>query len=404
MSLSTRPTLSSIPAFDAAYGTPGKEHIPAPVLKFSWRDGMARKNRIVIRDYHTNEIVYDCTITTMALKHTLHNPADTSDKVQAVAYNLQNGNKYIANVYVYTELDGDPSLPSNDVIFYCFSIPDFRFINFDKYFGEGTGTAFIESNSINLRVEYDQENGEVLNRYHFILKDYTGTELMSSDTMYGSEAHDILRYTIGGIEETYADNHGNIQANQAYTIACSGETMHGMAVYTEQKFVVHLDNSGVGALLIVKNVGDGTISIVSNYRIINSHCSVENPTYEIDHAGNPYAINLTNGETVEFLDGFLLKEPYEIILKGNFRPGEVVHLTNGDGLEASISLCKYRYTVPCLYYFNFCVSDGQTVYEIRTGYFNLSDGITANETTMEVDVTYHNQYYNIAAKINGEVY
>ena len=55
MSLNAKPTLSSILAFDAEFGTTGKENIEAPVLKFSWRDGLARKNRVVIRDYNSNE-------------------------------------------------------------------------------------------------------------------------------------------------------------------------------------------------------------------------------------------------------------------------------------------------------------------------------------------------------------
>ena len=118
MALNARPTLSIISAFDADFGTPNKENNPAPVLKFSWRDGVVRQNRVVIRDYDTNEQVYDCTITTMALKHQLHNRYDTSDKVQVITYNLQNGHKYLANVYVCTP-DGEWSLPSNDVIFYC---------------------------------------------------------------------------------------------------------------------------------------------------------------------------------------------------------------------------------------------------------------------------------------------
>lgn len=442
MSLNSKPTLFSILAFDAEFGTTGKETIEAPVLKFSWRDGLARKNRVVIRDYDSNEITYDCTITTMTLKHQLHNKLDTSDKVQTVTYNLQNGHKYIANVYVFTELDGEPSLASNDVVFYCFNTPTFEFINFDQYVGDNKETAIVENNSINLRVRYEQTDGEVLSRYNFILKDYNGSQLLSSDTKYGSLSSDILRYTIGGIEATPMDKYGNIQYNQSYTITCIGETVHGLIVSVEQKFIVKLDNSGVGSALIVNNIGDGNVSITSNYRIINSRCSVENPTYELDTSNKPYAINLTNGETVEFLDGFIMKDPYEIVMTGIFQLGEIVHLTNADGLEASINYCKCTYTNPELYYFSFCLSDGNSSYEIRTRYFNIEvinpilneNGVLDlsgsnvddngtlyvnsyvddngtlyildddNNSAVSIDLSYKNGFYNIQTKINGEVY
>lgn len=439
MSLNTKPTLSAIPAFDAEFGTSGKEHISAPVLKFSWRDGMARKNRVVIRDYDSNDVVYDCTIVTMALKHQLHNLLDTSEKTQVVTYNLQNGHKYIANVYVYTELGGEPSLPSNDIIFYCFATPTFRFINFDKYLSDSS-VAVVENNSINLRVKYSQTDGEVLNYYNFILRDPNNSELIKSYTKYGSEAEDILRYTIGGIEETVTDKYGDILPNQYYTIICTGETAHGMVITAEQKFVVLLDNHGVGASLIVKNIGDGTVSITSNYRIINSHCSVENPLYELNDDGEPYAISLTGEEYVEFLDGFMMKNPYEVIFSGKFNLGELVRFQNADGQTASINFCKYTFTDPDLYYVNFVIERGDIYYEIRTNYFSINvepssvlEGVLilsdknavikdnvltlsnadVSGTTlrlydsldnMKIDLSYKNGYYNIKAMVNGEVY
>ena len=133
MALNTRPVLSSIPAFDAKFGTPGKENVTAPILRFGWKDGVVYKNRVVIREYEgSQKIVYDCTIETMALKHPLHNELDNSNKVQVVTYALNNGHKYIANVYVCTS-DEEWSLASNDVIFYCYSTPTFKFTNFNIY-------------------------------------------------------------------------------------------------------------------------------------------------------------------------------------------------------------------------------------------------------------------------------
>jgi hypothetical protein len=209
-------------------------------------------------------------------------------------------------------------------------------------------------------------------------------------------------------------------------------------VYAEQKFVVHVDNSGVGALISVKNIGDGNVSITSNYKIMNAQCSVDDPTFELDENGEPYAINLIHGETVEFLDGFILKDPYEIVATGYFNLGELIHLTNADGIEASINFCKYTYTATDLYYFNVYVTNGNVTYEVRTNYFTLNrcevkngtlvingdytvteDGtLIADDFTIsggaikfqddqqfiKLDISYRNGLFNIKAQINEEVY
>ena len=398
MALNARPTLSIISAFDADFGTPNKENIPAPILKFSWRDGVVRQNRVVIRDYDTNEQVYDCTITTMALKHQLHNRYDTSDKVQVVTYNLQNGHKYLANVYVCTT-DGEWSLPSNDVIFYCYSTPTFEFKNFTKYLGEDTKIAVVNNSSVNLNVYYKQDDGEPLSTYKFELYNYSGLLLDSSETKYSSLAEDTLRYTFGGISETEKDKYGEIIPNREYKIVCSGETQHGIQVKVEQKFIVKLITSGVGALVNAENVGDGTVVIYSNYKIINANCSLENPTYLTDESGNPYAIDLSNGGYVEFLEGFTMLEPYEIILKGSFKLGVLMTLTNADGLKGYISLKEITYTTTPFYYFSYMIERNGFVYEIRTNYFNKETDIV----DAEIDVShYQNGYHNIKAKVDGQ--
>lgn len=398
MALNARPTLSIISAFDADFGTPNKENIPAPILKFSWRDGVVRQNRVVIRDYDTNEQVYDCTITTMALKHQLHNRYDTSDKVQVVTYNLQNGHKYLANVYVCTT-DGEWSLPSNDVIFYCYSTPTFEFKNFTKYLGEDTKIAVVNNSSVNLNVYYKQDNDEPLSTYKFELYNYSGLLLDSSETKYSSLAEDTLRYTFGGISETEKDKYGEIIPNREYKIVCSGETQHGIHVKVEQKFIVKLITSGVGALVNAENVGDGTVVIYSNYKIINANCSLENPTYLTDESGNPYAIDLSNGGYVEFIEGFTMLEPYEIILKGSFKLGVLMTLTNADGLKGYISLKEITYTTTPFYYFSYMIERNGFVYEIRTNYFNKETDIV----DAEIDVShYQNGYHNIKAKVDGQ--
>lgn len=398
MALNARPTLSTISAFDAEFGTPNKENIQAPILKFGWRDGVVRQNRVVIREYdNVDNIVYDCTIETMALKHQLHNRYDTTEKVQIVTYNLQNGVKYIANVYVCTT-DGEWSLPSNDVIFYCYSTPIFEFKNFTKYLGEDTKVAVVNNSSVNLNVYYKQDDSEPLNTYKFELYNYSKKLLDSSDVKYSALTEDNLRYTFGGITETETDEYDEIVPNREYIVVCSGETQHGIVVRVEQKFIVKLIASGVGALVNADNVGDGTVVIRSNYKIINANCSLENPTYLTDENGNPYAINLLNGGYVEFIDGFNMKTPYEIIFKGSFKKGLLVTLTDVDGIKGYVSLKEITYTTTPFYYFSFYVEQNGIPYEVRSNYFSKESNIV----DAEIDLSCMNGLHNIKAKVNGQ--
>lgn len=388
--LKQKPVLSSIPAFDANFGTEGNEHIAAPVFHFSWKGEIARKNKLVIRDYTTNKTVYDHTIAGTALKHTLQRNTDT------VAFNLKNGGKYIAEVYVYTEDSptAESSPTSNQIIFHCFKTPDFRFTNFKNFFGEKE-TAIVNTNSVNLSVYYYQENNEALNTYKFELQDHNGRRLLVSDIKHSYLTKDLLTYSIGGLKETDTDNYGNLIENRGYKIICTGETMHGIAVYAEQYFVIKPVTSGTGALVRAENVGDGNVVIHSNYKVMNAICSTDKPIYLYDDDHQPYAIDLSNADTVEYIDGFLIEKPYEIILKGKFKPGILVTLYNADQRMGTISLEKISYTSVPYYCFTFTTTHNTVKHEIRTEYFNFF----TTSIEAEIDLSYYNGLYNIKANI-----
>lgn len=412
MALSIRPTLSSILAFDAEFGTSGKEHIEAPVIKFSWRNGVVRKNRLRIVDYDTNEEVYNCIITSMALRHQLHRNGvaiDNEEVVQNCNYNLQNGHKYKAYISVFTT-DGIESEESEYVIFYCFSTPTFEFINFDTMTSDsdnsGNKVAVVNSTSVNLLVKYNQNEDEKISSYIFELLDSSNKSLYITNVKYNaSDATEVvLRHTIGGIDESIQDVLGNIDLDSAYTVICRGQTQHGIEVETRQKFIVKLPITGVGALISAKDQGDGTVVISSNYKITNTQCSNEYPIYVLNEQGQPYAIDLTHGDYVEIIDGFVMQKPYEIIFKGDFNPGKLITLRSvgepiGDTGEYKyeygyIYLKKIDYTIIPSYYFSFYIEREGIEYEIRTDYyFYETDVVTA-----EVDVSYNdNGHYNIKA-------
>lgn len=411
MALNVRPILSSISAFDADFGTSDKEHIEAPIIKFSWRNGVVRKNRLKIVDYDSNEEVYNCIISSMALKHTLHRNTEYENEeiIQSCNYNLQNGHRYKACVSVFTT-DNIESEQSEWVIFYCYSTPTFEFINFDTLINDTNDDtnkiAVVNSSSVNLLVRYDQSENEKINSYNFELLDHLGESLFTSATKYNAsdETEVVLRHTIGGIDETEQDVFGNVELDNAYTVICRGQTKHGIIVEVRQKFIVKLPVTGVGALISAKNMGDGSVVISSNFKVTNTQCSNNNPVYVLDDNGKPYAIDLTQGDFVEIIDGFIMKKPYEIIFNGDFLPGKIITFRSigryNDVTEeyeydyAYIYLNKVEYTIIPYYYFSFYIEREGIVYEIRTDYYGYDTDIV----TAEVDVSYNEDgHYNIKA-------
>lgn len=384
MASNLKPILHSISAFDAEFGSKGKENITAPIFKFSWEDGVVvHKNRVQIIDYKTEEIVYDYTITTRSLSHKLSRDNGI--------YKLKNGEKYKARVYV-TTADGEESSPSNESIFYCYDTPIFEFTNFtedESMISSGEEYPVVKNTSLNLSVKYSQINNEPLVNYSFELKDSNNVVQYTSDTKYSSFSNGTIRHSIGGLVN-----------DATYTIGCSGETQHGMYIHTEQKFVVKLENSGVGALLQPKNIGDGTIVISSNYRTINVNYVGNEIKYYIKYEGvepveKETGISLLEDDYVEYIKGFKMKEPYEIIFSGDFRPGRLITLKNTkDENIGYISLKKIDYTTKPYYCFSFETTKNNICYEIRTEYFDESY-FKFNLVSAEIDFIYKDNWYDI---------
>lgn len=407
--MASKPILYTISAFDAEFGTSGKELLSAPIFKYSWKDSIARYNKLEIVDYSTNKQVYVCTIKTMRLQHELHRSGTSSENekiTQTVPYNLKNGKKYKARIYVGITNDVNDILPtpSDWVVFYCFPTAQFEFTNFNTFSDKHNTIAIVNANSLDLSVTYNDNhvNGlrEPLKYYYFQLKDYNGKVLLTSDTKYSSLSSDVLRYHLGGIAETSENDDGSLKYDEAYTIGCYGETQHGIVVSTEQKFVVKVEAFGVGALVKTKNLGDGRILISSNYKIINANCSTENPKYVYDEDGNPYAVDFTQGDYVEFIDGFTMTSPYEIIFNGDFKPGTLITLKNSAQDIGYIGLGKITYTTSPWYYFYFKTEINNVSHEVRTDYFRYSKELV----TAKVDFLYQNGLYNIKCIVDDSNY
>lgn len=388
--MASKPILSSIPAFDARFGTEGYEYLEAPVFSFSLDYGsyIARKNMLQIIDYNTKELVYEKTVTTQELKH----------KVDPLFYQgngLKNDKKYIAKVYVY-DIDDNKSLASNEAIFYCYKQPTLSFINFKKQ-EDLNEPPVVESTSVSFAVLYNQPNKLPMNSYHFELLDHYGNVLDKSDVRYNANSGDILRWAVGGVDETERDKNDVIIPNREYKVICTGECKYGFIVRIEQKFIVRLKISGVGALVTAENVGDGTVTINSNFKIINAYCSTDNPKYLKDKDGNFYAIDLTDGNYVEYIDGFTFERPYELIVKGEFEVDKLITLRSSNGTEGYIKLNKITYTSVPYYYFSFSIEKKGILYEIRSNHFVYTNGDLISAV---LDLRYKDSLYDLFVNID----
>lgn len=360
-----KPSLNKILAFDVNIGT---------TLNFSWTGGQARKNHVIIREYDTKKKVYDCTELTMALRHTLHLSKDPKDDSysQKVIPSLQNGIRYTATVSVF-DMYGTESLSSDEVNFYCFSTPTVEFINFDR-FDEATGIAKVSYNSIYLNVRYQQDNGEILNEYAFILYDYNGNILLQSNNFYGSTAKDNLQYTLAGITDTEKDANGNLRYDRYYCIEFVGTTTHGMSINKKQKFVVQKDVGGVGALIRVEKSFDNNVVISSNFRIVNSSLDGEEK-YLKNSEDKPYAIDLTEGQKLRYFDSFSMKKPWYItaIVSRCNSNQTLIRAWNASNEEFSISYNIRRYSKDKKAFFMFEEKKGNNRTLLKTDDLPITD-------------------------------
>lgn len=273
-----KPTITKIDAFDAKIGT---------TVYFGWNGTNAAKgNTLTIKDLD-DKTVYEHTIeNSFELYHKM-------DLTKATA-GFVNGNRYYATLVVW-DIKGNPSDVSDPVIFYCFTTPEFEIINeFVK--GEEENN-IVQTSSFYLEIKYKQVEQEVLNKYIVKLYDSNNQALLQSDE-YITSIHDgILTYYIEGLD----DNH-------KYKVYVDGITANGMVIKTpEVIFSVGYDELGIGAKVRLNDIGDGKISISSNFKIIGVRANPDPPGYI-----NNEEVDLRDkGSYVEYYDGFKISGNFE---------------------------------------------------------------------------------------------
>ena len=336
----TRPVLYNIPAFDATVQY---------IVQFNSIGGsQVTGNRLVIATNNDNQTVYDEQQTTFKFEHTL--PANT----------LTNGTYYNATLYTI-DADGNQSVASNIVQFYCYTTPTLTFTNLIP-----NGT--VTNSTYTFNFTYAQEQNEPLNYYVVNLYDAQSLLVATSSEQYTAST-DVplnLSYTVNGFAD--ATN---------YAIEVNGTTINNTVITTGRiSFSVSYTSPNIYTLLeLQNNCSGGYVNLKSNVAIIDGEVVPPPPVYIDDKE-----LDLTQeGSYVVWDEGYQVNGDFTGILVGrNFTPYSTIFaFTNvQDGSTVTINwLNGYENgdnTQPLMAYAQLVANQGGTVvYNIKTAMIDI---------------------------------
>lgn len=276
-----KPILKKIEPFDA-----NKDYD----IEITWTGNRAYANRIIIYDNESNNVVFDDTVSSFSLKHTIP------------AYTLTNGKAWVIQAQTIDQENVTSSL-SDKVLFYTFETPDF-------YFNNIPSDNKITNASFSASVYYYSSDWENISNYIFYLYDSTKKELMHSGTL---NDEDNISYSYRGLSN-----------NTIYYIRCIAVTVNGMELDTGYaELDVKYENLNTYARIYTTSEPEqGCVQVASNLIIIQYN-GTEDFTYEDG------MINLEN-KTVYYDEGFEIKDDFTVIFRGKnmWKNGELLNMNN----------------------------------------------------------------------------
>ena len=290
-----KPQIKNISPFDAT-----KDYD----LSIMWAGDMAYKNRLIIYDNDTLVTIYDKTITTFYLRHTI--PANT----------LINGKKYLAQVQVFNRTN-EASPLSDKLLFSVLKTPTFYFKNINN--GD-----LVNNSSLTASVHYEQENWELIGSYKFYLYDSLKQLLLESETY--TEQDNIL-YTYRGLENS-----------TSYFVRCKGITVNGMDIDTGYiQITVNFVNPSKYSKIYATNFPDkGYNTYETNVKIIQYNGDKK---YKFENG----FIDLTDNE-ITYDEGFNIATDFTLMVRGK-RLDQAALIFTGHNGENRINLSSYIYDV-----------------------------------------------------------
>ena len=259
------------------------------VVTMTYYGNQPYSNRVIIYDGETLGIVYDKTIDSFLLKHTI--PANT----------LDNGKKYAIQSQFF-DADGNASVLSDKYYFWTLETPLFYFegINNDDV---------IESASLEVNVHYSQPNWEDVKSYKFSIYDATYVLLSESDILYYSGA---ISYVYRGLSN-----------DTSYYIRCTGITDRGIELDTGYiKIFVKYENANLYSRMYSEcNEYNGIVKYYTNLILIEA----DNDDYEYDNG----FINLID-KTLTYSDNFLVSGDFTMSIrcKDAYREATLLRCSN----------------------------------------------------------------------------
>lgn len=290
------PSINSITPFDPLY-----EYI----VDFTYNDNQSLKNRAIIIDNSTNEVVYDETETTMRLQHVI--PANT----------LIAGKQYLIQIQVF-DADGNSSNLSPSVLFYCLSTPTFSFSNISE-------DETYKNASITLNLNYSQSEDEPIKSYQFLKYSYDKSLLESSSVFYSNSDMSCNFY---GLEN-----------NVSYYFRAIGETNKGIALDTGY-VKVNISFNTIPTNIVFQannNYEQGYIYLKLNIKDIRYE--LDNDDYELKDG-----LLILHNNSLNYNEGFSVDEDFSLFVEAKELPVKTFLITNDDMFSLSIiNVCDIYY-------------------------------------------------------------
>lgn len=262
----TRPTLLSVPAFDATQ---------QQTFTFSVASGSSQitANLLTIRNNDTNDIVYQEKQETFKYEHIVN------------ADELTNGVYYNAVISVF-DSNGNESPVSTPIQFWCYSSPILTITNFPS-------NNVINNSSFAFQFTYTQTQNEPLNSYIFNLYNSSQVQISTSGIQYTDNGSPPFndQYVFTGFEN-----------NTVYFVQLSGVTVEGTVLTGElQQFTVQYEQPDLFTLVqLTNNCDEGYITVTSNIVLIEGESNPSPPTYI-----NGQEVDLTKSDSyVQWNQGF----------------------------------------------------------------------------------------------------
>jgi hypothetical protein len=286
----------------------------AYTVRFTYNGPQVAQNRLVVRNNSTNTVVYDHTLRSMRLEHPI--PADT----------LQNGQIYNVEILPYYRDPNGNYIPcefSQRELVRCLRTPQVTFIDLP----EG---GIVRNSSVDVTATYNQEQGDLANRYTFKLFDSGHKEIWRESG-----------YTTDGVVPVdVAETVSGLMNNQQYFLSCEIESVAGLLGTTGfvAISVLYQKPRSYSTMYLANVYDQGSIRITSNIKIVDAIVDGDDPVY-IDGEW----IDLSGGATViSWEDMGLIDEDFQIVLRvvASSEVYKPILKLHSDGLELSVQMLK----------------------------------------------------------------